>query len=66
MVPIVFGTAPNLPWIALFRLLKSLIFNPVDANLTRVLGYGLQYHATRLGNTIELHFGGVILGLIAS
>ena len=39
---------------------------PHRANISRVLGYGLKYHAARLGNAVEPHFGVVILGLIAS
>ncbi len=39
---------------------------PARSNIGRVLGYGLKYHAARLGNAIEPHFGVVILGLIAS
>ncbi len=39
---------------------------PERSNISRVLTYGLKYHAARLGNALEPHFGVVILGLIAS
>ena len=39
---------------------------PDRLNISRVLGYGLKYHAARLGHAVEPHFGVVILGLIAS
>ncbi len=39
---------------------------PDRSNISRILGYGLKYHAARLGNAVEPHFGVVILGLIAS
>ena len=38
---------------------------PGRSNIARVLGYGLKYHAARLGNAIEPHFGVIILGFIA-
>ena len=45
----------------------GLVFEmPGSSNISRVLGYGLKYHAARLGNAIEPHLGVVILGLIAS
>ncbi len=39
---------------------------PSRSSLSRVLGYGLKYHAARIGSAIEPHIGVVILGLIAS
>ncbi len=39
---------------------------PDRLNISRVLGYGLKYHAARLGHAVEPHFGVVILGLLAS
>ena len=45
----------------------ELVFEmPHRSNISRVLGYGLKYHAARLGSAVEPHFGVVILGLIAS
>ncbi len=39
---------------------------PRRSNISRVLGYGLKYHAARIGVFVEPHFGVVVLGLIAS
>ena len=39
---------------------------PSRLNFTRILGYGLKYHAARIGNAIEPQIGVVVLGLIAS
>ncbi len=39
---------------------------PRRAHFTRVLDYGLKYHAARIGNAIEPQIGIVVLGLIAS
>ena len=39
---------------------------PDRSNISRILGYGLKYHAAQLGNAVEPHLGVVILGLMAS
>ncbi len=39
---------------------------PGRSNISRVLGYGLKYHAAGLGSAIEPHFGVLILGLFST
>ncbi len=39
---------------------------PDRLSFTRILGYGLKYHAARIGNSIGPHIAVAILGLIAS
>ena len=39
---------------------------PDRSNISRILGYGLKYHAAQLGNAVEPYLGVVILGLMAS